>query len=261
MLRSIALFVGLAVLCPSSASGGILVTGEAPGVQKSQVPGVVTMDFNAPGYVAGSFTTLSSPLGTYTASGAWTLVALPDSWGGASVSGLPGTPQTQYLYLGTDTEATLEFGQQQNYFGLFWSSADRLNILEFYRDGELVVDYTEAAFTPFVAATRLYYGNPNPELVGGGVEPWIYLNFFGTSGTTFDLVKIRNKPYTDAFGSVFETDNHSAGFGTFPVTGTVFEELPEVPEPSTFALSIAAAIGAGVIAARRTSKPLRQDAP
>lgn len=153
-------------------------------------------------------------------------------------------------------ETTVEFGQQQNYFGLLWSAADRLNVLEFYRDGQFLADYALADFLPHIVTTRPYFGNPSPSLPGDGPEPWIYLNFFGTSGTTFDQVRFKNLPDC-CNGTEFETDNHSAGFGAFGLTGTVFQELPEVPEPTTFSLAIAAALWAGVIAARRTLNQLR----
>lgn len=83
----------------ASATAGILVTGEAPGVQKSQVAGVATMGFNSPEYGKGAFPSLSSPIGDYSAVGPGVSISRGGGFGGASTTGLPSRMQTQFMFV------------------------------------------------------------------------------------------------------------------------------------------------------------------
>ena len=75
----------------------------------------------------------------------------------------------------------------------------------------------------FTTPGDAYYGNPNNG--GDPGEPFAYLNFNGTDGTTFTSVVFSNNGTT---GTGFEADNFSIG---------------NVPEPSSLVLgSMASAI-------------------
>src|SRR5262249_1659937 len=67
-------------LAPGTSRAAIIVTAEAPGVQASTVPGVLTVDFND--LAPGQYTVLSSPIGTYTAPAPGVFIRDSDQFGG-----------------------------------------------------------------------------------------------------------------------------------------------------------------------------------
>lgn len=250
-----------AVLEPPCARADILVTANAPGVQQSQVAGVLTMNFNAPTYAAGQYTTLSSPIGTYTASAPGFAIVDPKTsnnsdYGGASSTGLPtnANKETQYMAIGAEsgqTSVTLSLGQDRNYFGMYWEAGDSKNYVDFYEKGTLVGSMNVASVTSFITSNpsqnSAYYGNPNGGADSG--EPFVYLNFYGQNGTSFDRIVFRN---TDA-SSGYESDNHSVATlsSGFTPSGTMVTTLVSGPEPSSWAAGLAVAAVAGVAAWRR----------
>ena len=112
-----------------------------------------------------------------------------------------------------------------------------------------------ASFNPVTALGALtdpgYFGNPN----GGGNsgEKYVYLNFIGTDGTTFDRVVFSNI----SLASGFEADNFSIRQtpvidppGT-PIDGGV----TVVPEPATLATGgLALLVGLTVTWNRRSNR-------
>ena len=103
-----------------------------------------------------------------------------------------------------------------------------------------------------INGNRAYFGNPN---IGGNlVEPYVYLNFFGTGGTTFDQVVFHNQVNFRGF----ESDSHSVRVA--PVTdppGSVIGELPEVPEPASRALAVVGLVFLGIVSSAR--RPFRTE--
>jgi hypothetical protein len=77
-----------------------------------------------------------------------------------------------------------------------------------------------------------YYGNPNPPPDRNTNEPYVYVNFHGNAGTTFDTIVFTN--FTSGTG--FESDNHS---------------VHSVPEPSALLMGTAASIIGLAAAGRR----------
>ena len=135
-------------------------------------------------------------------------------YGGAGGTG-------DYLALGAQSGSaspvSLTFNGPQSYFGMWWSAADVNNTLKFYSGSTLLETYTTASV--FTGIDSSYYGNPTPNFLGqDSGEPFAYLNFNGTLGTTFTSVVISNAGST---GTGFESDN-------FSIAG--------VPEPSSLVL-------------------------
>jgi hypothetical protein len=222
---------------PVGARANILVTAEAPGVQSSQVTGVTTMNFNS--NAVGTYTTLSSPIGTYTSPGLAIVAA--DAFGGANA--------TQYMAIGAQSgtlTATLTLNQSAaNYFGLFWMAGDSQNNLEFFKGTTLVASLNIATITSYLTSNPAYYGNPNNGQDTS--EPFIYLNFYGQNGTTFNKIVFQNIDLSTGY----ETDNHSIATltGSYTPSGTPITRIG-APEPSSWAIGILVATAAGWVAWR-----------
>jgi hypothetical protein len=200
------------LLSPSASRAGYTVTVDAPGVQASTVAGVTTETFDARSI--GSYTTLNSSIGQYTATTPGFAVLGPDSYGGAD--------QTRYMAVGAQsgqTSATLTFFAPQSYFGLYWSAVDGLNSLVVFNGATPVLTVNEGSIFALLAATghaASYFGNPNNGQDRS--EPFVYLNIFGTAGSQFTSVSfLNNGTYSE-----FESDNHSIASA--------------VPEPSSIVL-------------------------
>jgi hypothetical protein len=213
----------VAGLGPAPAAAGLILTTEAPGVQSSQVAGVITETFDT--IPTGSYSTLATAVGTFSSPG----VGIVDAnvYGGAGGIG-------HYLAVGVQSgtlESTLTLNGPQSYFGFWWSAADPGNSMELYSGASLL-----AIFNPATALGALadpgYLGNPN----GGGNagEKYAYLNFVANGGTTFDKIVFKNA----SLGSGFEMDNFS--ILATPVNPPPGTEIPGgvnvVPEPASVVL-------------------------
>ncbi len=235
-LKSLATSTAIVLLATqigAPARAGVVQTVDAPGVQASQVPGVVTETFNS--FSTGEYSSLSTALGTLTTSGQFAIVAA-DQYGGAGGTG-------NYFALGAQSGSsepvTLTFNGPQSYFGMWWSAADVYNNVQLYSGDSLLATYTTA--TIFDGLPSSYYGNPNSGADQG--EPFAYVNFNGTSGTTFTSVVISNSG-TTATG--FESDN-------FSING--------VPEPSSLVLAGSAAAIGGLVVLQRRRRRARSGLP
>jgi PEP-CTERM motif len=211
----------------SEVRAGLILTAEAPGVQTSQVPGVITEKFDE--FKPGVYTTLTTPIGTYTSPGM--AIVLPDLFGGAGGTG-------RYFAIGVQsshTNATLmTLNGPQAYFGFWWSAADAANVIEFFSGATLLGTFNPA--NTLGALSSAYLGNPNPNFLHQDPgEKFAYINVFGTNGTTFDRIVFLN----DVF-SGFESDNHSIRATPVepPLPGTLISGgiTPAAPEPSTITL-------------------------
>ena len=221
-LRIAALVAG-AALGSQSAFAGVTVTAEAPGVQQSTQANIVTEDFNSA--ALGTFTSLVSSIGTYTAGANTSIILTADQYGGAN--------NTQYVSVGAQAGSsgsmTLTLNSPADYFGLWWSAIDPKNMLDFYSGG-VNVGHFDSTNLPDLSNSA-YDGNPNNGL--NTREKYAYLNFFGTAGTKFDTIVFTNTNQTG-----FESDNHS---------------VHSVPEPSALLMGGAASI-IGLAVARRRRK-------
>ncbi|MFO0891915.1 MAG: hypothetical protein U0790_22615 [Isosphaeraceae bacterium] len=227
---------------PRRAEAGILLTVEAPEVQASSVPGVLTESFGA--LAPGVWSSYFSAIGEY--SGRFAAVP-PDAYGGAE--------RSLYFSVGIQSqsiEARLDLGTARAYFGFLWCAGDGLNQLDFYDNATLIQSFRTADV--IAALGRFpnrsdYYGNPNNG--ENRSEPYAYLNFFARDGTVFDAIVFRN----DNQATGFESDNHSVR--TEPVleiTGTPVS----VPEPASERILIVGALGSAALLARFRARCLNR---
>jgi hypothetical protein len=166
------------LLSAAVSHAAIVFTIEAPGVQQSQVPGVITENFDD--------NNLTSVLGTYTG-GSTNPASL---FGGAGGTGF-------FLQNGP---TTLTLNSPQFYFGMWWSAGDAANQLSFFDGATLVGSFNVGSIIPLLNSS--YYGNPNPAFLGQDPnEPFAYLNFTATGTTQITSVVFG--------GGNFESDNHS----------------------------------------------------
>jgi hypothetical protein len=237
-LRNFGLIASVVLLAPIAARAGILVTLEGPDVQKTQVAGALTETFDT--HSLGKFTSYTSSIGTYTSPNF--AIVRPDSYGGSF--------NTQYFAIGAQSatqEATLSLNSPQAYFGFDWLAGDAKNVLSFYSGQSLLGSFGTADVFTSGVLTPAYFGKPGSRNQDSG-EPFGYLNFYGTGGTTFDRIVFSNL----SLGTGFESDNHSV-YGSQiepPYSGTPVGSINAVPEPATLA-SAGIAIGVGVLAYRR----------
>jgi PEP-CTERM motif len=222
-LAAIAAITLLAAHIGARAHAGVVMTVDAAGVQSSSVPGVTTETFNS--FSPGQYSSLVTSLGTLSTSGEFSIVAA-DGFGGAGGTG-------HYFAVGAESASadpvTLTLNGPQSYFGMWWSAADANNSLQLYSGNTLLASYSTADV--FTGLSSSYYGNPNNGSDAG--EPFAYVNFNATGGTTITSVVFSNNG-TTATG--FEADNLS---------------ISTVPEPSSLILSGAALAIGGLVVWRR----------
>ncbi len=200
----------------ASAHAGITFSYEAAGVENTTVAGAVTETFNSAPLGVISSTYYSSAIGGTYSSGQ---IIAANQYGGA------GGSQYDVTGLGNTTSQSLTFDAAKTYFGMWWSAGDAANVLDFYSGGSLVATFNVNTVTASLSSA--YKGNPDSAFLGQDAgEYFVYLNFTGTGGTTFDKIVFNN-----ATSSGFESDNHSVYSGDITkIPGTV---VGAVPEPST----------------------------
>lgn len=225
----------LAVMAATAAFGAtpakadlppnFLVTAEAPGVTNTTATFdyVGVEDFNGRPQGIQSFASTfgGSPItGTYNG-----VNVIPfNQYGGAGNSG-------QYAVSGISQSSSyvIDFTQTGssgiNYFGYWLSALDGGNSVEFWNAGSLLGSFSPTNVLSYVSGNSAYYGNPVTGQNAG--EPYVFLNFYNTTGT-FDRIVFNQT----VFSAGYESDNHTIGFyrtiGGDPVDG--------VPEPGTWAL-------------------------
>ncbi len=194
-------------------AAGISFTVEAPGQMTTTafLPGqtiVETFDSETPGSPFGS---ASRPIGGYTAGA---IVSPANDWGFST-----------YLALGAQSGSTsyeLNFGSDQDYFGLYWAALDGRNELQFWNDGSLVASFARGDLMASPDLTPAHYGKPGTGINMG--EAYAFVNFFADDAASrFDMVRFVN----GATDTGFETDNHTIR----SMSGE------QVPEPSTYVMA------------------------
>jgi hypothetical protein len=227
----------------AQAEAGLIVSVDAPGVQASTVPGVATETFNE--FSPGTYSSLSAAIGTLTSDGGGQFaIQSADQYGGAGGMG-------NYIAIGAQAGSPapvlLTLNGPQAYFGIWVSAADQFNQISFYSGSQLVAAYNAPAGLTAIAAlpdASQYFGNPNngedPR------EPFGYLNFIGSAGTTFTSVVLAN---TGTTATGFESDNWSvSGIAPSSIPGVV---ISGVPEPSSMILAGVACVIGGLSYVRR----------
>jgi hypothetical protein len=210
----------------SILSAGVIFTPEAAGVTQTSVANTTTVNFNS--LPTGAFSGVTS-IGTYSSGGS--IVAPGDQFSGDA---------SNYLSVGAQsghTGYTLTFSGPQTFFGLLWDAMDAQNSLTFYNGATQLATFNASNFS---SLSSLYKGNPSGTFHGqDSGENFVYLDFFGTSGTTFTSVVFSNH----GTGTGFESDNQSIRAST-------------VPEPSTYGMLFAGLSALGIAARRRSARKL-----
>jgi hypothetical protein len=229
--KSLASLAASAVLLmsPSASRAGYTVSIDAPKTQASTVAGVVTETFNT--LALGSYTTLNTPIGTYSASSPGLIVVAPDAFGGAN--------QTQYMAVGAQSgptlTTTLTLTTPASYFGIYWSAVDSQNSLVIFSGATPELTINQATILALVAGNSAYFGNPNNGL--DTTEPFVYLNINTTGGSEITSIKFVN----ESTATGFESDNHS---------------VTSVPEPtSAIMLGLGLTTLTGITLRRRMARP------
>lgn len=224
------------------ARADLVLTAEAPGVQSSQVAGVPTETFDS--LTPGLYSTLPTAVGFFNSASEAVVQATGFAalFGGAGGSG-------NYFAVGSEshsTQATLDLATPQAYLGMWLSAVDPFTNLRFYSGGNLVASYNAAATLADLGPA--YFGNPNNG--GDTAEKFVYLNFIGTRGTTFDQVVFEDT--NPCCG--LEADNLSIRTTPLatPYPGTPVGGI--LPEPAGLGV-VAVTIGAGLLSRRRDPRP------
>jgi len=221
--------VTAAALMAGSAQAGVTVTYEAPGVTNSTVTfdgggGVETFDSRATG--AGGFNSDFGGNGVISGvySGA-TQVLSGSQYGGQGGS--------NYAVTFSSSGYSLALTSTQNaagvtYFGYYLPALDGGNVLELWSGASKIFTFSQQTVLNAVSGNAAYFGKPDAPYQGqNSGQPYVFVNFFGTDGTTFDKVVFRESPEVGGY----ESDNHTVGYYK-TITGT------GVPEPATWAMMI-----------------------
>ncbi|MEO5916423.1 MAG: PEP-CTERM sorting domain-containing protein [Luteolibacter sp.] len=201
--------------------------------ETSGITGVSTETFTgaAPGYL-GSY---STAIGSYSGD---SHVIAENIYGGYQ--------EGNYLGIYTGESTTLTLTAPVAYFGFYFSAGDAGNIVELFSGGNLVLTFRTGdlinmlpktvgsqiqAINGSFYNTADYYGQPGPNQEATNNEPYAYVHFVGTAGTTFDQIRF-SEPNT----ATFETDNHSVRATAPLLPGTLVDITGAVPEPSGTAL-------------------------
>ena len=192
--------------------------------------GFLTDDFGTKAGNRGTFTSFTSATTniTYTGTGSPQIQA-NDQFGGNGTG--------NYLGVTSGAVVTATFAAPVQYFGLYITALDANNGLKLYSGTALLLDFSASVLTSVLPNnststvqaldgtlynTNQYYGQPvtnqNP------TEPYAYISFFASAGTTITSVVLTEPPST----AIFETDNYSIRT-TAPAVNT---SLVLIPEPS-----------------------------
>jgi hypothetical protein len=202
-------------LAPASyGQGSVVVTyAENPNQQTTSLTGTQTFNFN----------NLSIGLNTdvnWAGVGSFDqlYVVGANQYGGAADATHPqGTRYAVDGLGGTISQTTLSLNQGVGYFGMYWSAGDQNNVLSFYNGDALVAQYTTASLDAALGSS--YLGNPNNRN-SDKTEPFAFLNFYGSNGTTWDKIVLTN---TVATG--FEADNFTVRQNSY----TEYTDGPVLP--------------------------------
>lgn len=250
-----AALAGLATAGGAQAAFVVSYEGEAPGVQYTtatfSVTGVENFDeqpvqaypqsFDTTFGTSGAGSTIS---GTYaSANGAGVQINAADQYGGSGGTG-------NYIVAFSNTPYTLTLSSDisggVNYFGFWLSALDAGNFVTFYgSNGSKLFTFNPQDVINAVQATATpgeYYGNPNSNFLGkDGDEPFIFLNFFDTSGS---FTKVS---FNENGGGGYESDNHTVGHYLTMGQGTIIPLLySSPPEPGAWAMML---VGFGALGA------------
>ncbi len=248
----------LSVLSLAQARATVIVTyAEKPGAESSSVVNASTFTFD--NLSTGIHTNVTwDGVGTFDKLN----VLKADQYGGAA--------NTNYAVegLGSVSQTILNLNSSSGYFGMWWSAGDASNVLDFYSGengtGTLLAQFTTANLLK--ALPKTYDGNPNAGSFyqKDSNEPFAFINFFATPGTSWSSVVFKNSS-----SSGFEGDNYTSRVQVFntqtdgPLPGVIFEAINGTqetpiglaPEPNaTLGMLLIGGLSAGGSLARRIRK-------
>lgn len=226
--------LGLSLLIANTSRAGLIETFEAAGVTQSTVSNTEVINFN--NLAKGSYTSqiFQFPNLTVTYSGSFSILGA-DKYGGAADPSAP-SKGTNYLAVSGGKSVTMTLSTPQAYFGIWYSAADQLNDLSFYRGSTLLASVTGTG--PVLSALpSSYNGNPTAAFHGqNSGEKYVFIDFSAqATSDMFDKIVLSNR----SGGTIFESDNHTfAAAIQNPPPG-----MSAVPEPNTFALLALGGLG------------------
>jgi len=248
----------LSIFAFAQARATVIVTyAEQPGAETSSLVNASTFTFN--NLSTGVHTNVEwDGVGTFDKLN----ILNADQYGGAA--------NTKYAVegLGSVSQTILNLDHSSGYFGMWWSAGDAANVLDFYSGangtGTLLAQFTTANLLK--ALPKAYYGNPNTgtNLGKDAGEPFAFINFFATPGSSWSSVVFKNSS-----SSGFEGDNYTSRVlaynattdGAMPgvvveaINGTQEVSLAQAPEPSTtFAMLFLGGLSVGGSFLRRFAK-------
>jgi len=242
------------VTLATSAQAAVSIYLSPDGIESAETSGFD--DLTTASFTTATFTgttinsyqsTYVSPIGTYNGDNRF---QAENIYGGYQEGNFLG------IYSGESTTVTLN--NPVAYFGFYFSAGDAGNIVQLLSGGQVVLTFKTAdliRMLPRTTGTTIqavngdyyntydYYGKPGPDNALTKSEPYAYVHFFGTDGTTFDQVRF-SEPNT----ATFETDNHSIRTIAPDLPDTLVDITNSVPEPSGALLGV---LSLGTLVLRR----------
>ncbi|RYD65989.1 MAG: hypothetical protein EOP83_06165 [Verrucomicrobiaceae bacterium] len=226
-------------LCSLSAQAAVSIYLSPNGVESAETSGITNVTTETFSVSTGYKDSISSTIGSYAGSG---FVTEENIYGGYQ--------EGNYLGIQTGQAMTLSLTTGAAYFGFYFSAGDAGNVVELYSQGNLLLTFKTAdliamlpntdgstiqAINGSLYNTKDYWGQPGPNQAATNNEPYAYVHFVGTNGTTFDQIRF-SEPTT----ATFETDNHSVRTTapTLPDTLVNITGAMPIPEPSGAALAL-----------------------
>ncbi len=227
---------------PFCAASVIVTYASTAGVQATTATNASTYTFNSLSTGLNSNVSWSG-IGSFNK--LWIVAA--DEYGGAGGTG-------DFAAVGVEASSasllssTLTLSTPQSYIGVWASALDANNSLILYSGTTQLASFSLSTLVNAIGpcnGSNPYCGNPNNTTEDSN-EPFAYLNFFATSGTTITSVVFSNANYSTGF----EYDNVSVSTAPGPVTGTVLATYTATPEPGTWWT-----LGAGLLLLQYAVRP------
>jgi len=234
--RTVALVPLLCLASVLSAQAAVSVYLSPNGVESAETSGITGVTTETFSTDTGYISSYSSSIGSYAGDG---FIIAENIYGGYQ--------EGNYLGIQTGNAMTVTLTTAASYFGFYFSAGDAGNVVELYSGGNLLLTFKTAdlinmlpntdgstiqAINGNLYNTKDYWGQPGPNQQATSNEPYAYVHFVGTNGTTFDQIRF-SEPTT----ATFETDNHSVRTTAPELPDTLVNITTTVPEPSGAALA------------------------
>lgn len=252
------LFAAAALLSTTAANAAMPITvsleTETPGTQDSTSGfnwvGVERFEGRSNG-AGQTFTTDFDSSGLFSGTYRRAQILDNDQYGGAEGAGKYAVTFSNEGY-SLDLTTTLPGGV--TYFGFWLSALDGGNQVSFYQGQSRLFTFSASNALTFInslPSSGSYFCNPNASYAGENCsEPYAFLNFYASGGTSFDRIVFKENPEIGGY----ESDNHTVGQWNRK-SGTIFPVTDAVPEPQSWSL-LMAGFGAIGFAMRRKGRAI-----